>query len=364
MVALALVGAVALVVMNIAKQGINIQKSSVAGNDEAELMSMLRMLLSKSQHCNESIKHPATRALITFNKADVDEPSKGEGADIEIYQTAADGSAKKFLSTVPGSPESKFGKLEIKKIKLLMNNGVGFNYPPGASHSDNGIIRLVFMKPSGDKQVPKTTDISLNVGMSTDGAGLTTAQSCAKDVSGIVRKDATVENMLSSAYVNNFDQEFTYTCPGDKVICGEFSYHNNHNEDRRYSFSCCDVKLNGENLAKKSCSWSGQVNDYDLLLNYTCPNNAVMAGHFSHHDNIKEDRVYQFYCCEMGSANQKAVLEECEMPTAWANNWDGVVNNTCAANKVRVGEHSIHNNHNEDRIHKFKCCKVVVEEAP
>ena len=89
-----------------------------------------------------------------------------------------------------------------------------------------------------------------------------------------------------------------------------------------------------------------------------------MVGHFSVHDNGPEDRVYQFRCCEYGEENQRIALEECTPSPAndWANTFDGPVDDTCSGNKVKVGEISIHNDGPEDRIHRFRCCQVVVEE--
>ncbi|XP_018419433.1 PREDICTED: hemagglutinin/amebocyte aggregation factor-like [Nanorana parkeri] len=97
-----------------------------------------------------------------------------------------------------------------------------------------------------------------------------------------------------SGYVNNFDQEFSYTCPFGSVITGVDSYHDNKAEDRRWRFLCCQ----GEVKATRNCKWSGYVNNFDGYLRWDAPANAYLTGAHSYHDNSKEDRRWNFYYCE------------------------------------------------------------------
>ncbi len=362
LVALGLAGGLALFVMNIGKFGNDIQRQSLAGNDEIEMISMLRGVLKKDKNCSESLKIGPSRTPITFKKSDIDEPSDNEGIEVEVFQTDYAGGVKKILSS--SEPDNRFGRLKIISIKFLMNNGEGFDYPLGTLHSDSGIMRFVYEKPQGNNTVTKTADMALTATLTTNTSGISTGLNCAKDSSAIKRTVATVDNLSNSGYVNNWDQMVNFICPADKVLCGETSFHWNNTEDRRHNFQCCDIKVDNNIVRRKSCSWSGQVNYYDALINYTCPNNTLKAGHFSVHDNGTEDRLYEFYCCEYGSASQKILTENCQvLPNgAWANNWDQPVNFTCPANKVRTGEISVHNNTTEDRLYRFKCCGVVAEE--
>ena len=49
------------------------------------------------------------------------------------------------------------------------------------------------------------------------------------------------ENCEWSQWVNSYDGKFVYLCPGRKFVGGVQSIHNNHHEDRIFSFYCCDL---------------------------------------------------------------------------------------------------------------------------
>jgi len=102
-------------------------------------------------------------------------------------------------------------------------------------------------------------------------------------------------------WINGYDDEFTYICPGNKVIAGVCSHHNSGKEDRKFNFYCVDL----ENAEKTNCSWTGWVNDYDKDMNYICPGNKVIAGVHSKHNNHKEDRKFDFYCCNITPSVQE-----------------------------------------------------------
>lgn len=366
MVALGLVGGIALVVMNLGKQGSDIQRTSMVSQDEAEMLSHVRLLLANEKNCTSSLTlgpNPASPVPAVFKKRDADEPEKNEGIETAIYQRAHDGSVKRVLGAGTGSA-GRYGKIKIFSVKLLFNNGTGFNYSQDDQHSDTAIIRLAYGKPAGgDKFTNKVEDIVIKVLMSTDASGTTTATSCSKESELFTKNTVAVTHVSTSGYVNAFDAVTNYTCPDNTVMCGEISYHNNGTEDRRHSFRCCALSVDGVKLNQRHCTWSGSVNDMDRLLNYTCPNDTIMAGHYSWHDNGTEDRVYDFYCCSYNTPSQNIKLAECEIVPdgSWANSWDQPVNFTCPSNKVKVGEVSIHSNSTEDRMYRFRCCKVIVE---
>ena len=50
-------------------------------------------------------------------------------------------------------------------------------------------------------------------------------------------------NCKNTTWLNDFDQEFDYKCPGNKVLIRAASYHSNSEEDRRWKFECCDLVL-------------------------------------------------------------------------------------------------------------------------
>ena len=55
----------------------------------------------------------------------------------------------------------------------------------------------------------------------------------------------------------------------------------------------------GTAIARRSCVTSGYVNSMDAVLNYTCPGNKVIGGLYSYHNNGTEDRQWRITCCEL-----------------------------------------------------------------
>ena len=50
---------------------------------------------------------------------------------------------------------------------------------------------------------------------------------------------------MTKDFVNAYDKALEYTCPDNKVLAGVFSVHNNVKEDRRWKFECCDIDFIG-----------------------------------------------------------------------------------------------------------------------
>lgn len=57
--------------------------------------------------------------------------------------------------------------------------------------------------------------------------------------------------------------------------------------------------MSGVRVSVGSCSLTGNVNSWDAVMNYQCPNGQVMGGMYSVHDNGREDRQFRFYCCTL-----------------------------------------------------------------
>ena len=68
-------------------------------------------------------------------------------------------------------------------------------------------------------------------------------------------------HMLVGVYswVNDYDHEFTFTCPQHQTITRVVSHHDNHREDRVFDFQC-----SGKNeITSESCYWTGSISlDY------------------------------------------------------------------------------------------------------
>ena len=50
---------------------------------------------------------------------------------------------------------------------------------------------------------------------------------------------------MTKDFVNAYDKGLEYTCPDNKVLAGVSSVHNNVKEDRRWKFKCCDIDFIG-----------------------------------------------------------------------------------------------------------------------
>lgn len=46
---------------------------------------------------------------------------------------------------------------------------------------------------------------------------------------------------LITEYVNDWDEVLVFQCQHNSYISGIDSYHNNHAEDRRFKFYCCET---------------------------------------------------------------------------------------------------------------------------
>ncbi|XP_059154328.1 dermatopontin-like [Physella acuta] len=155
---------------------------------------------------------------------------------------------------------------------------------------------------------------------------------------------ATVETF---AYVNDWDQPFDFRCPSGQAISYISSIHSNRHEDRRWEFLCRSVG------ATHSCEDSGYVNDFDQALAYTCPGDKVMTGVASYHNNRHEDRRFRFQCCNISGKTPR----NCYV-TGDVNTWDGKLTLNVAEGSVVKGAFSHHNNRREDRLWRYSICSI------
>jgi len=97
--------------------------------------------------------------------------------------------------------------------------------------------------------------------------------------------------------MNSFDGNLDFTCGTNQALSGIFSYHRNKKEDRRWRFQCCKVKpydLHSEYTTSYINSWDGR-------LDFKCGLNQVLVGVKSHHNNRKEDRLWQARCATLST---------------------------------------------------------------
>ncbi|CAL1547710.1 unnamed protein product [Lymnaea stagnalis] len=160
------------------------------------------------------------------------------------------------------------------------------------------------------------------------------------------------------SWMTAFDAHFQFACPAGQSLKHLDSVHDNHHEDRVWNFSC-SVPPHGVSLSE--CEWSGYQNNFDELLEFQCPNESVITGIESIHDNRYEDRKWSFQCC-----NPEGFVTHGCVYTQYVNTYDNMLTYRVPDDYVLRGVDSVHDNRHEDRIFRFDICKldpITIEEG-
>ncbi|CAG0886670.1 unnamed protein product [Darwinula stevensoni] len=138
-------------------------------------------------------------------------------------------------------------------------------------------------------------------------------------------------------WVNDYDEPFNFACPFNESIIRVESLHDNEREDRIWEFTCGGVETGYD-----TCGQSGFVNEYDELLSYMCPDNGVIAGIASEHDNDAEDRRFDFKCCHL----EGVCWSDCYL-TPYVNDYDEPMDYSVDPGYYITGANSVHDNGHE-----------------
>lgn len=130
--------------------------------------------------------------------------------------------------------------------------------------------------------------------------------------------------MCVHSWVNDYDHPFTFTCPQHQSIQRVVSHHDNHREDRVFDFTCS----NYEDSKFDSCYWTG------ISVSISC-----ICQQF----NLWWNRQYDF-----------GIYALC---LEYVNDFDQPVIFQCPHGGVLNGVSSYHDNHKEDRRFRFYCCE-------
>eukprot|EP00091_Calanus_sinicus_P006429 TRINITY_DN1706_c0_g1_i9.p1 TRINITY_DN1706_c0_g1~~TRINITY_DN1706_c0_g1_i9.p1 ORF type:complete len:383 (-),score=99.20 TRINITY_DN1706_c0_g1_i9:38-1138(-) len=153
---------------------------------------------------------------------------------------------------------------------------------------------------------------------------------------------------------NNWDGHQWCLCKPGERVASIHSEHSNHNEDRKWTLTCGAVQP--EFIVENENSWYEVTSpngwDGELWWQGT-PENKFLVGMTSEHDNHHEDRQFRFFTVY----SDNWYVTDCIWHTA-VNNLDGVLDWTLGADEVFAGLHSIHHNHQEDRIWDLQVCKL------
>ena len=158
-----------------------------------------------------------------------------------------------------------------------------------------------------------------------------------------------------TTYTNRWDDEFLFQCDIDKVITGLHSKHHNDFEDRRWEVRCTHFK--NTIVDEKSCVGIDiPRNEYDSVLEYTCPLGKVLHKFGGVHNNQYEDRRFSFDCCELMHYEDDDSLSTSDW-SPYKNGYDGRLEVTAKLNGIDgafSGISSIHHNFFEDRLFRFQ----------
>merc|ERR1739838_1186348 len=145
-------------------------------------------------------------------------------------------------------------------------------------------------------------------------------------------------------YINNWDGGMHWATGGHHYVSGLLSHHNNGREDRRFRPLVTSIGSSQHGL-----SLSNFVNNWDGQFTYTCPHNKAIVGMISYHHNHYEDRRWRFYCAAFHGVGFRAG----GWP-GWQTSWDAHFNINCG-HQPAIGFSSAHNNGREDRIWGIRC---------
>ncbi|XP_078346696.1 hemagglutinin/amebocyte aggregation factor-like [Oculina patagonica] len=157
------------------------------------------------------------------------------------------------------------------------------------------------------------------------------------------------------AWNNNWDGRLFFQCPPAHSISSVYSIFRACRKDRLFEFKCKYTFAGG--YYGNHCHWSGYVNSFDQPINFRCPNGQFLAGVDSYHQNHQEDRRFKFKCCGHPSGYH---VSSC-YKTSYVNNWRQTLNFKVQDFHYLVGAYSYHLNSQEDRRWRFEVCKIPDE---
>merc|ERR1719186_2255336 len=105
---------------------------------------------------------------------------------------------------------------------------------------------------------------------------------------------------------NGWDEPLRFECPKTGYPINRIeSYHRNSVEDRRFKFYCSEnqVPLSGNN------EWFFNQNKFDQYMDFNCPRSGFLTGVASYHDNHHEERIWSFRCF---IPNQRCHFYDCK----------------------------------------------------
>ncbi|XP_035674343.1 millepora cytotoxin-1-like [Branchiostoma floridae] len=145
-----------------------------------------------------------------------------------------------------------------------------------------------------------------------------------------------------------WDATFMFECPGAQVIRRIRSAHCNTVEDRVWRFECGTVP--GVSRFDEAF-WSAWLNEYNGVMNFQCPFNAIVTGFRSEHRG--NDRKWKLKCSKV---NGMTTFNHAQ--SNYANEFDLPGDYTVPSGYYLRGMHSFHDGRRGDRRYQYQICLI------
>ena len=153
---------------------------------------------------------------------------------------------------------------------------------------------------------------------------------------------------------NGYDNHQYCLCNKGERIVKFRSAHNNHHEDREWDLGCQPIP----ELTVRGEKWISITagNGWDAAQEWNgVDSNSFLVGFTSDHNNHHEDRTYSFFTAR----SDNFILQQCS-GWKLLNDWDQLVDLQLGDEEVIAGVKSVHNNHHEDRRFSVITCKIAI----
>jgi len=148
------------------------------------------------------------------------------------------------------------------------------------------------------------------------------------------------------------DAVINFTCPDSQVFSHWDSHFEDYYGDRQWNFNCSD-KLAKYEVELADCSWTDYIDQWQGFMEFSCPNDGIVTGLYSEHDNFYEDRRYKLKCCR----EEGLVTHACGF-TDFINAYRADISYTAPTDAVITGFTSLMDKTQEDRTWRFDLCRV------
>lgn len=289
MIAASIMGGMGLAMMRMMDNATKGSSYALAVADEINLRQELNLLVGETKHCSVSLAGDTTATPIVFKKDQIDGEDPTDGENVELYLSNVAGDTRQLRKFYPGAD---FGKLEIKSIKLLMDNGVGFDYPEDPSDSDIGKIRVVIDRKFGpNNSREKTIEVPLNIEFSTDSSGESTILSCKKQGSVTV-EELEVETVITYRDYGGAKEYCKFKYTSDKPAeCPESPEYTSSKADERDDTTCYSDAEPGLESYANSCTPNGYLIRSEAIEFHTYTTGGGRAGPRTTHNIPKKIKV-------------------------------------------------------------------------